>query len=359
MPSKLTVSLVQCDTGINPDGIALFNLNEATASFVQGNPNLSVTYYENILDAQLNQNALTTYTNNSNPQNIIAKITNITGCSSLSTLSLYVNVTPSLSRTIARCDVGENGFTPFDLNESNFTLVLGDRLDFYATMEDALLEQNKIINITNYTNVIPYNQVIYARVENNNNCLALHTVNLTVNRLPVIQGNTNGFVCKNLPNKYIIIDAGVSVGTTGQYNYIWYCNGNVIPYNNYFIEVNQAGKYTVDVSNNYGCTKTRTIEVIASSNATIASIDVQDITTENNTVTVNLTPDSVGVYEYSLGNASGPFQASNTFENVPAGIYEVYVNDTRGCGMVSQKLAVLDAPKFFTPNGDGINDFWK
>ncbi|HEX8577858.1 MAG TPA: T9SS type B sorting domain-containing protein [Flavobacterium sp.] len=176
---------------------------------------------------------------------------------------------------------------------------------------------------------------------------------------PEIEGRTNGFVCTNLPDRYIIIDAGILEEAIEQYNYVWYRNGSIIPYTTYSIPVNQAGTYTVDVINNRnGCIKTGTIEVIASSNATIASIDIQDIT-DNNIVKVNLRPDSIGVYEYSLGNPSEPFQNANVFENVPAGIYEVYVNDTRGCGMVSQKLAVIGAPKFFTPNGDGINDYWK
>jgi gliding motility-associated-like protein len=29
-----------------------------------------------------------------------------------------------------------------------------------------------------------------------------------------------------------------------------------------------------------------------------------------------------------------------------------------GCGVVSQEIPVLGAPKFFTPNGDGYNDTW-
>lgn len=68
-------------------------------------------------------------------------------------------------------------------------------------------------------------------------------------------------------------------------------------------------------------------------------------------------------YEYSLESAEGPFQNSNRFENMPPGSYIAFVRSKDGCGVsqrpVQQNIAVDDFPKFFTPNGDGINDFWQ
>src|SRR5699024_291735 len=63
-------------------------------------------------------------------------------------------------------------------------------------------------------------------------------------------------------------------------------------------------------------------------------------------------------YRYSLDAPEGPFQESNYFENVSGGFHTVYVYDVNGCGIVSQEISVLQIPKFFTPNGDGINDTW-
>jgi gliding motility-associated-like protein len=53
------------------------------------------------------------------------------------------------------------------------------------------------------------------------------------------------------------------------------------------------------------------------------------------------------------------FQENPIFNNVSAGEYTLVINDLNGCNAVSQTIFVLDHPKFFTPNGDGINDFWK
>jgi hypothetical protein len=43
--------------------------------------------------------------------------------------------------------------------------------------------------------------------------------------------------------------------------------------------------------------------------------------TDINTVTVNVT----GSGNYDINDPYGPFQSSNFFDNVPAGIHEVYV----------------------------------
>ena len=40
------------------------------------------------------------------------------------------------------------------------------------------------------------------------------------------------------------------------------------------------------------------------------------------------------------------------------GEYTVFVKDKKGCGTVSKSFYILDYPKYFTPNGDGTNDFW-
>ena len=64
----------------------------------------------------------------------------------------------------------------------------------------------------------------------------------------------------------------------------------------------------------------------------------------------------IGVYEFSLDN--GPWQASGTFIGVRPGEHIVSVRDVNCFGEDSYPLMVLDYPPFFTPNGDGYNDFW-
>lgn len=60
---------------------------------------------------------------------------------------------------------------------------------------------------------------------------------------------------------------------------------------------------------------------------------------------------------YQLDN--GVFQNSNVFENVTNGCHKINVSDLYGCTTLSASIFVFDYPKFFTPNQDGYNDYWK
>ena len=46
------------------------------------------------------------------------------------------------------------------------------------------------------------------------------------------------------------------------------------------------------------------------------------------------------------------------FTNVQPGDYLVYTRDNLTCESSTMQIYVLDYPRFFTPNGDDINDFW-
>ena len=364
VPTKMTVTLTQCDTTLNPDGLTLFNLSQADQLFLNGDTNLSVSYFENIQQEQNNIQLNTPYTNQFNNQSIIAKITNLTTkCSTNSQLILKVNLVSTQNiLPLEECDLQnqENGLVTFDLSATQVTVTPTQNAKFYPTIDDALLEQNEIItNFTNYPNVIPYADSVFVRIEDNNSCSGISEVKLMVNELPDINptSSTAIYVCTNLPTRFETLDAGIISGSPFSFAYQWYFNGNPVSNNFESINVNAAGIYTVDVRNAKNCVKTRTIEVKASSDATFKEILIVDGTLDANTVTVNLI-NSIGNYEYSIDNKDGPFQQSNFFDNVDPGIHTIYVNDIHGCGLVDRTIAVIGFPAFFTPNGDGYNDFW-
>jgi hypothetical protein len=82
-----------------------------------------------------------------------------------------------------------------------------------------------------------------------------------------------------------------------------------------------VGVYTVEVINNSGCSRIRTITVNASNVATVDSIDIIDLT-DTNSITVNTT----GPGDYSLDDSANFWQDS-FFDNVSAGIHIVFIND--------------------------------
>ncbi|RZK21541.1 MAG: T9SS type B sorting domain-containing protein, partial [Flavobacterium sp.] len=351
-------TLTQCDSGFNPDGITLFNLNEAIPALTNNAANLSVSYFYN--GNQITSN----YINVTTPQVINALITNITtGCSSTSMITLEVNLVNPTVTIPSLCDeeASEDGFASFDLNNTDLVLTPTQNVRFYETLDDALLEQNQIINISNYTNNTAYNAVIYFRIEEANSCNGIGTLNLVVNRLPHILKTQDQeyLVCDNLPLKYISINAQLLEGAPNDYTYEWFKENVALNLNTYSIQVNKPGIYTVVVTNIHGCSKAREIVVSNSNQAIIEDIVVEDLASQKNTITVILQPSSLGDYVYTLDFEDGFYQTSPIFENVSPGFHTVYIKDLNGCGTAQKQIAIVGAPKYFTPNGDGFNDKWK
>ena len=134
-------------------------------------------------------------------------------------------------------------------------------------------------------------------------------------------------------------------------SYLW----NTLEMNS-IISIDTTGNYSVTVTNSYGCEATKTFTVLTSSYPIITSIDINDFSGYNNTVQINVSGN--GNYQYSLNGFY--FQDSSLFTNVIPDEYFITVRDKNGCNPnANEHIYVLDYPKYFTPNGDGINDIWE
>ncbi|MFD1614336.1 T9SS type B sorting domain-containing protein [Gelatiniphilus marinus] len=358
-PEAFNHTLLQCDEDGTADGLTLFNLNQANAALTNNVAGLSTRFYTDA--ARTNEVDGNAFTNTSNPQTIYAEVVNdATRCSSPSELTLNVSVTDSGDTQLIVCDDDgtEDGFYNFNLSNADSAIVsglpAGLTIAYYQTYDDALLETNNLG--TSFTNTNPYSQIIYARVENANNCYGISEVALTVNELPDIETEALAYYCLNFFPDTIALDAAVINHAPSNYTYSWSTGEST-----YQINVNQAGTYNVTVTNANGCTKQRTITVEPSNIATFETIEVVDAT-QNNTITVLVSGE--GVYEFRLLDENNavyaPYQESNTFENVSPGIYTLSVRDIKNnCGTVQDLVSVIGFPRFFTPNNDGDNDTWQ
>lgn len=193
---------------------------------------------------------------------------------------------------------------------------------------------------------------------NNTTCTATITLPFVVNPVPQIALTGDELVCSNLPTFTKILDAGILDGSpTTDYSYVWSFNGTAIAgETNSTLTVNTAGLYTVKVTNNQGCSRTRTFTVVASDKANITDVKIVDLA-ESNSIKVSVAT-SLGDYVYALDDENGNYQTDNVFTNVSAGIHTVYVKDLNGCGIEKKEVAILGIPNFFTPNNDGSNDYW-
>lgn len=73
--------------------------------------------------------------------------------------------------------------------------------------------------------------------------------------------------------------------------------------------------------------------------------------------TIEIFPSISGSYLYNIDD--GPFQSSSIFTNVPSGNHTFSVTDVYGCEVGRFEKAIVQYMKVFTPNNDGVNDYWQ
>jgi len=357
-PIANDVSLLQCDEDGIPEGFTTFNITEAFDDITDSDPNASVDYYLSQIDAENQENAINgeSFDNFFNPQIVYARVTNTnSGCINYSEVSLEVSTTSSNNASLQLCDIDgtEDGFIAFTLNDANAIVLAGAPagldLQYYEIYDDALGETNPLDET--FINTIPYNQTIYARVENSNACYGISEIELTVFELPNIETESETLYCLNFFPESIALDGGVINDLPNNYFYLWSTGEDTAT-----IQVNAIGNYSVRVSNTNGCFKDRTITVLPSNIATIIDIEVVDAS-QNNSISIFVSGE--GDYEYALDDINGPYQDSNSFEDVQPGLYTVYIRDKNNCGITEDLISVIGFPKFFTPNNDDNNDFWQ
>ncbi|TGD58083.1 T9SS type B sorting domain-containing protein [Flavobacterium humi] len=362
----------QCDD--DHDGILTFNTAtlEATLLGSQSLANVSVTYFDQA-NNPLPSPFPATFTTAT--QTIKARLTNNTpqACYDETAITFTVDATPqafaptTLIATV--CDdeadpVLQNGSYPFATATMESEIING-QTGVTITYIDA--SGNPLTDAVGNLIVSPFPAVFMSptqtiraivRSNTNSNCTASIAIPFVVNPVPNIKLLDDKIICTNIPSFSVTIDAGLlDPNSQNNYNYNWSLDGGATPaVTTYSQVVSTTGVYTVEVEDKItGCSRTRTITVAQSDVATILPADIEDLVDEN-TVTINIS--GPGDYWYSLDEEFGPFQQSNIFTEVIAGIHTVYVKDINGCGTVSKEIYVLGTPKFFTPNGDGIHDFW-
>lgn len=277
----------------------------------------------------------------------------INGCESPIRLAISIQLINTLnannySETI--CDDLNNGTEIVNLSNYNSFLIAstGNIFKYYYSLNGAqnLLASDEVQNSNNY-NLPLGNSIFYVRIESPNTCFQIVTLDLNLVNKPFLNINDVMPICEG---SSILLNAGVGFDT-----YLWSTNETSSS-----IVVTQPGNYSVTVSENHGsvvCSTTKNFTVVNSNIGTISEIITSDWTQNENTISILLSASSFGNYEYSLNGID--YQDSNIFPNLPNGEYMVYVRDKNGCGVSSDEVYLLMYPKYFTPNKDGYNDYWK
>ncbi|MGY8911203.1 MAG: Ig-like domain-containing protein, partial [Flavobacteriales bacterium] len=152
-----------------------------------------------------------------------------------------------------------------------------------------------------------------------------------------------------------------TINAQDNYSYVWKNEGTVIAGDSETITVTSSGFYSVLAISEAGCESLeQTIVVRESEKATIIKDDVI-ITddSDNNSIQVANQNLGNGDYEYAIDDEFGIYKNEGFFQNLSTGMHTLYVRDKGGCGTESFVFSILGYPKFFTPNEDGVNDFWR
>jgi gliding motility-associated-like protein len=183
------------------------------------------------------------------------------------------------------------------------------------------------------------------------------TGRITVNPLPDPH-LVDGAICVDengnpLPGSTYILDSRMN---NNDFNFVWTGpNGIISGANSNIYEASETGLYTVTVSHKYSlCEATASATVAPSFPPLQVGTTVSAYFSDTQLVAVSVVPP--GIYEYQLDN--GAFQEANQFVNPTSGHHTITVRDKYHCGELTTEVLIIDFPRFFTPNGDGYNDFW-
>lgn len=278
-------------------------------------------------------------------------------CGNKLTKEVTLRELPSIAEATTPDDmivcVEENILNPlyqFRLRDQD-TFILGSlhssmyTLTYHITQQDA---DNGSNPLPEYYSSAGNGEIIYARLVHNDIrlCHGTTSFKLFVMHKPAPAITTTGTLCSGDGGTYLVAPDGFT-------NYLW-STGEITR----SIFITEPGYYGVKVKlgdNDRLCEGFAEIVITESAAPAITDVEIRDWTDDENMITVFA--EGMGNLLYSIDGEN--WQEDNVFTGLVNGFYTVFVKDAGGCGMVSKEVTLLNYPKFFTPNGDGINDTWR
>ena len=187
--------ILACNDGTNPNS-APFDLDAQSAVISNNATNVTVTYYETLLEAQTGNVAdalVSPYDSTSANQTVFVRVETDLGCVDYTTLNLQVIDAPiaNTATALQSCDANNQGIGTFNLTDAEAEIIAGNTqavtVTYYELQTEAEAGTPQITNPTSYSNAMPYNQIVYARVDSDaTDCFTIAPITLNVFDTPTV-----------------------------------------------------------------------------------------------------------------------------------------------------------------------------
>ncbi len=191
-PDGISLDIAQCDDDGVDDKTSLFDLTTNETMLLGDQTGVEVTYYESPNDVITATNAIanpSAYANLEVIQSIYVRMTNMaTGCfsSSVFTLKVINPIVAGEPADLTLCDFNEDGSQEFNLAVNDAAIKNGSTntlVTYYRTQADAATKTDPIGPL--YTNLTPYTETVWARLENISGCFGYDLASFTLNITPL------------------------------------------------------------------------------------------------------------------------------------------------------------------------------
>lgn len=382
-----SIEIESCSSDVST-GIFLTAFN---IGITNGNVNYSVTYHNTQTEAGSGINAISSpYIPASNTEQLFVRIVDITtGCEALTDITIILQDSADVNtdtQEIILCEQDNDGFEFFDLTSVIVDVLQGEtdvNTTYHTTYIDANTGENTINDPTNFENTTPFYQVVFIRIENqNNSCYEIIPIELHTNRLRTATNITNFDICDeapddgiaefNLTDITVVIANGLPDVTITYFETQQDLNDNAnaindsVPYS-----VNNSLQILYILIEDLECSFPSEIELSVNPTINIEAVDPIDycsatsqvLTTVNlasiNTIVTDGIDSPIISYHDNEIDAIAGTNILVPFYNNTTNPFNVYVRvaNTSGCFDVETlNITVFPSPETTTPNGFVICD---
>lgn len=245
-----------------------------------------------------------------------------------------------------------------DINENNgsgsigSTYLWGISSPFSGTITPINTSQNQIQ--VDWQSTVPGIYTITVEERNNSSCSKFTSLTVQVFENPNVDIEDQ-IICLNEDNQWISTPVFNTNLSSNYYEFQWYLNDVLLSHTGSSLIPTQTGTYKVIVKKiSSQCTATDEAMVIERTPLEGSITVTNDFT--NQPLIQSTVTGGVGPYLYSIDGIN--YQSDSVFNINQAGAYTIYVKDQSDCSILKIPACVFTYDKFFTPNNDGINDFW-